>query len=98
MVHITINKNSVHGDKSALSPGGVRLGSAALTSRGLAKEDFTRVAELLHRTVTIGLRIQESSGAKLLKDFLAAAQNNEQLAQLRSDVLSFASPFPMPGK
>jgi len=32
--HITLNKNSVHGDKSAFSPGGVRIGTPALTSRG----------------------------------------------------------------
>ena len=32
-VRITLNKNSVPGDKSALVPGGVRLGAPALTSR-----------------------------------------------------------------
>lgn len=26
-VHITLNKNSVHGDRSAVTPGGVRIGS-----------------------------------------------------------------------
>jgi len=32
-VSITLNKNSVVGDKSALVPGGVRIGAPALTSR-----------------------------------------------------------------
>ena len=32
-VNITLNKNSVPGDKSALVPGGIRLGAPALTSR-----------------------------------------------------------------
>ena len=31
---ITLNKNAVLGDKSALTPGGVRVGTPALTTRG----------------------------------------------------------------
>lgn len=39
----------MYGDASALSPGGVRLGAAAMTSRGLKEEDFVQIAELLHK-------------------------------------------------
>lgn len=39
----------VAGDKSALRPSGLRLGSPALTSRGLMEEDFQVVAEYIHR-------------------------------------------------
>lgn len=39
-VMITLNKNSVPGDKSALVPGGMRLGTPAMTTRGLKEEDF----------------------------------------------------------
>ena len=34
------NKNSVPGDKSALNPGGLRIGSPAMTTRGLEEKDF----------------------------------------------------------
>jgi TRAP-type uncharacterized transport system fused permease subunit len=44
-----VNKNAVYGDASALSPGGVRLGAPAMTSRGLTEADFVRIAELLHK-------------------------------------------------
>jgi glycine hydroxymethyltransferase len=37
---MTLNKNSVFGDKSALTPGGVRVGAPALTSRGFKETDF----------------------------------------------------------
>merc|ERR1711915_255964 len=40
-VYITLNKNSVPSDTSALVPGGVRLGAPALTSRGLSKRTFS---------------------------------------------------------
>ena len=45
---ITLNKNAVHGDKSAAAPGGVRPGTPALTSRGMGTEDFEQVAAMLH--------------------------------------------------
>ena len=32
MSHITLNKNAVHGDVSAMSPGGVRIGAPAVNS------------------------------------------------------------------
>merc|ERR1712046_547693 len=32
---MSLNRNAVHGDDSALSPGGVRIGSPSMTSRGL---------------------------------------------------------------
>ena len=34
-VHITLNKNSVHGDRSAVTPGGVRIGSVRAAAMGL---------------------------------------------------------------
>ncbi|KAJ1661617.1 glycine hydroxymethyltransferase shm1, partial [Coemansia sp. RSA 25] len=58
LVNITLNKNSVCGDKSAVTPGGVRIGTAALTSRGFKEADFERIGELLHRTVEISLEVQ----------------------------------------
>ncbi|CAO3692148.1 unnamed protein product [Rhizopus stolonifer] len=97
MVHITINKNSIAGDKSAVTPGGVRLGASALTSRSLKEEDFVKVAEYLHRTVQIALAVQEKCGSKLMKDFVAALEGNEEIAQLKKEVIEFARSFPMPG-
>jgi glycine hydroxymethyltransferase len=93
---ITLNKNAVHGDKSAMNPGGVRLGSPALTSRGFREEDFARVADFLHRGIRIGLAVQEKSGKKLV-DFKPAIANHPELAALRRDVEEFADNFSMPG-
>jgi len=62
---ITVNKNAIHGDTSALTPGGVRVGTPALTSRGFKEKDFEAVAEFLHRAVEISLQIQSDLLAKL---------------------------------
>ena len=37
---ITLNRNAVHGDASALSPGGVRVGAPAMTTRGCIEQDL----------------------------------------------------------
>jgi len=48
-ISITANKNTCPGDKSALNPSGVRLGTPALTSRGFTASDFHKVAEFMHK-------------------------------------------------
>ncbi|CAG8575849.1 1183_t:CDS:2, partial [Gigaspora rosea] len=58
MVNITLNKNSVLGDVNMVSPGGVRIGTPALTSRSFKEDDFVKVAEYLHRVVQIAIKVQ----------------------------------------
>lgn len=99
-VSITVNKNAIHGDKSAFSPGGVRIGSPALTSRGFNEEDFVKVAEFCHRAVEIAVAIVKDVG-KSLKLFKQQVHTGEkyqaQIKALREDVENFAKGFPMPG-
>jgi len=56
---ITANKNSLPGDVSAINPGGVRLGTPALTTRGLKENDFDQVADFLHRGCEIASQAQQ---------------------------------------
>jgi glycine hydroxymethyltransferase len=57
-VSITANKNSLPGDVSAVNPGGVRLGTPALTTRGLLETDFDKVADFLDRCCQIASQVQ----------------------------------------
>ena len=95
-VNITLNKNCVPGDKSAVTPGGVRIGAPALTTRKFVEEDFEQVALFLHDALDIALKIQQESGPKL-KDFVKLLATNEAVPELRSRVNKFATTFPMPG-
>merc|ERR1711985_103523 len=44
MASISLNRNTVPGDASALSPGGVRIGTPAMTTRGCTPEDWKSIA------------------------------------------------------
>lgn len=100
VVSITVNKNSCPGDKSALRPGGLRVGTPALTSRDFKEREFEKVAEYLHQGVQLGLEIAKVSGPTT-KDFIATMENNEEfkakIKALREDVEEFSAKFPMPG-
>ena len=68
LCHITLNKNAVVGDVSAMTPGGVRIGAPAMTSRGLKEADFEQIAEFLHEAMELCKDLQNKHG-RLLKDF-----------------------------
>jgi glycine hydroxymethyltransferase len=95
-VCITLNKNCVPGDRSAVTPGGVRIGAPAMTTRKFVESDFEQIATFLDQTLKIALKIKEKSGPKL-KDFVALLDGNEEVAALRLAVNKFATTFPMPG-
>ncbi len=82
---IYINKNSVYGDRSALSPGGIRLGSPYMTTLGFMEEDFAAIAKLIHICIQECLRLQDKVGKKL-KDFVPALEDNLVLAGVKEQV------------
>merc|ERR1712014_435096 len=93
---ISLNRNAVHGDKSALSPGGVRIGSPCMTTRGCTPDDFKKIGEYLDRCCQIALKVQAVKGKKL-KDFEAGLQEDTEIPKLKADVETWASAFGMPG-
>ena len=89
MLHITLNKNAVFGDASALAPGGCRIGAPAMTSRGLKENDFEKIADFLHKAVELALEVQASHG-KMLKDWKLGLEGNPAVDTLRAEVEAFA--------
>jgi glycine hydroxymethyltransferase len=100
LAHIAANKNTVPGDVSALVPGGIRMGTPALTSRGFTEEDFEKVAEYFDRAVGIAVKVKKSTGNKL-KDFRNAVDTDPEvqaeIGKLRHEVEEFAKQFPTIG-
>merc|ERR1712014_51430 len=93
---ISLNRNAVHGDASALSPGGVRIGTPAMTTRGLKEDGFRTIAEFLDRVLQISLQIQKEKGKKL-KEFEEGLKNCKEIEALQKDVQQFASGLGYPG-
>merc|ERR1712137_610424 len=93
---ISLNRNAVHGDASALSPGGVRIGAPAMTTRGCSEADFKKIAHFLDRCCQIALDVQKEKGKKL-KDFEAGLEENSAVKALKGEVEAWASSFGYPG-
>ena len=68
-IHITLNKNTIMGDKSAITPGGVRIGTPAVTTRGYVESDMKLVAQFLDEGAKLSVDIQKNAGSKKLSDF-----------------------------
>ena len=52
-VYITLNKNTIPNDpRSPFVTSGVRIGTPAVTSRGMKEEDMEKIAELIWLTAT----------------------------------------------
>eukprot|EP00438_Fugacium_kawagutii_P002068 Skav212349 [mRNA] locus=scaffold1488:299341:304310:+ [translate_table: standard] len=84
------HKLASDGDASALSPGGVRVGAPAMTTRGCTQEehsgrqaDFKKIGEFLDRCCQIALKIQSEKGKKL-KDFEAEGLDMKDLKRGRT--------------
>merc|ERR1712137_465864 len=93
---ISLNRNAVHGDASALSPGGVRIGAPAMTTRGCTIDDFKQIGNFLDRCCQIALAIQKEKGKKL-KDFELGLAGDDDVSELKADVEAWASSFGYPG-
>lgn len=109
LVGVAANKNTVPGDRSALVPGGLRMGTPAMTTRGFTENDFVRVADVVDRAVTIASRIDkaarkaaEEAGEKspgklkLYMEHLGNGESYPEIVQLRSEVEDWVGTYPLP--
>lgn len=99
LCNITVNKNTCPGDKSAFNPGGLRIGTPALTSRGLKENDFVQVVAFIDEAVQIADCVKAKTGN--LKEFRAFLTTDDEtvkkIKELSERVEKFAVQFPMPG-
>lgn len=97
-INIALNKNSIPGDKSALVPGGVRIGAPAMTSRGMGEEDFHRIVRYIDQAVNFAEQTQKSlpKEANRLKDFKAKVDEiSSELASLKQEIYDWTAEYPL---
>jgi glycine hydroxymethyltransferase len=74
---ITVNKNMVpFDDKSPFVTSGIRVGTAAITTRGFREGDMDKIVELIDRV-------------------LSNATDEQNLAQVKTEVVALAAQFPL---
>ncbi|OGH42944.1 MAG: serine hydroxymethyltransferase [Candidatus Levybacteria bacterium RIFCSPLOWO2_01_FULL_42_15] len=108
---IVINKNAVPNDPMPpFYPSGIRLGTPAITTRGLRKKEMKKIAQWINEV------IEEMEGEELLKDpsslsssgqgkearsafwrdFKEKVWKNKKLLQIAKDVRTLCKKFPVP--
>lgn len=99
---ITVNKNTIPGEPaSPFYPSGVRLGTPALTTRGMKEKDMIKIAGWIKRVLEEIRGMDLPKEQEKRKDFLKEAKEklrgNKNLKQIRKEIEKFAGKFPVPG-
>jgi len=95
--NVSLNKNTVATDTSALSPTGIRLGTPAMTTRGFTPSDFEFVADVLLEICTLASDIQsECVSLKLAEFTMGKSRYSNRIAAIRKKVSCYCSKFPLP--
>ncbi|KAM0676765.1 hypothetical protein BDAP_002677 [Binucleata daphniae] len=95
VVRLTVNKNALPSDVSALNPSGIRIGSCALTTRGLKKEDFTTVIEIFDVAINIAMQISEELQTTNQDTIMSAFTENETVKHLQDMVDAITKRYPL---
>lgn len=93
-VGISVNKNTIPGDISALNPSGIRIGTSAITTRGFKDNDMIFLADIINKVIEIGSKIQLENNPKTIKDFTQYFEAYTELKIIESEIQNRMSNFP----
>jgi len=96
-VGISVNKNTVPGDKSAMNPSGIRFGTPPLTTRNVRPNQMLTVVGFIHQAWNLALEIQSVSGPKLADWKVELEKHRGEINDLKGKIEAFAVQFPLPG-
>lgn len=97
---ITVNKNTIPGEASSpFYPSGIRLGTPALTTRGMREKEMEKIAGWISRALMAVKKYKLPEKKEQRKDYLdkfkKEAHKNKELKKIKSEVKKFASKFPI---
>jgi len=100
---ITVNKNTIPFDPSSpFYPSGIRLGTPALTTRGMREKEMKRIGEIIAETLKRCCAYEFPEEKERREAAIAQAkekiENDRELVKLRGEVLKLCRKFPLHSK
>jgi len=93
--HISCSRSAIPYDtRKPYNPSGIRLGTPAITTRGMVESDMNQLADWIDRIITIASKepkYAEMKGPELMAIF----RNDSALQEIRQEVKSFCLKFPL---
>jgi len=102
---IVLNRNSVPYDKnSAFYPSGIRLGTPAITTRGMTENEMPLIAKWMNEAINIAIELLpkdfKNADQKVSKEarsqYKSKLQKNSKLKNIRKEIKEFCANFPLP--
>ncbi len=88
MIGLTLNANALASDKAAaFRPSGVRLGTPAITTRGMGKAEMEQIADWMKQVADLCVKAGSEDGLSSVAD---------ELDKLHAEVKKLALKFPLP--
>lgn len=110
--HVTLEEVHIYGNKQTIPfdprppfyPSGFRIGTPAVTTRGMKEKEMVKIAAFINEGVKIAQKLNladigssdKEKDQAARKNFKEAVKKNQALASLRKEVINFAKQFPVP--
>lgn len=97
---ITLNKNTIPGEPSSpFYPSGIRLGTPALTTRGMKEKEMVKIADWIKRSISCVKNHHLPENKELRKEYLIKfrkeVHRNKEVQKIRREIKKFASKYPI---
>ncbi len=97
---ITMNKNTVPGERaSAFYPSGLRMGTPAITTRGMKEPEMLRISQFIAAAINEikdrRLPTEKDERNLYLKEFREEIRKNNKLTEIRAKVADLCAEFPL---